>query len=545
MHAPRLDLHPPPLSRPTAAAGRGVRGRLCILGLSSPAAVIAGLIALATGIAVCAALSRSFELDEGYTYLILNGRPRIAWPAGVFARPQIAHWFAGTSSVAQISADLKTYDVHPPLWFYLEELSRRAVGPGLLPARLLSVALMAGCLVLVARLARACRAPVALTVAINALAYAVLYTGATVRMYPLANLLLLAGTLALLRALAPNGARRPMLFAALAGLAFGLGTATHLFVVFPALALGLVAAGVWLARRRYAEVLVAALAALPAILWAASYYLVQQTHDWQFVPFGVGSMLGQIAQRYAAALFGGTPLYVPRALQLPVTALLGGLLLAALGAAALGLPRLVRDVPGRIVLAGTLAMPAALFTVGAAVGKETVELRYLIYGLPFLAMFLARGWREQGVMPRAAGALLAVAFLAAQLAGAVAMPFAHMTQQAARPAIAQIALLWQPGSLLLLPQAADTSGMTLDYAYEAPPDWPMLLITADQDPAALLRAVEGRPRLFVILLADAAGTAALDRAHAILAQAGWRSAGSPGADDTRFGYPWEVLLPPR
>ena len=197
------------------------------------------------------------------------------------------------------------------------------------------------------------------------------------------------------------------------------------------------------------------------------------------------------------------------------------------------------------MLAGTLAMPVALFAVGAAVGKETVELRYLIYGLPFLAMFLARGWREQRVAPRAAGALLAVAFLAAQLAGAVAMPFAHMTQQAARPAIAQIARLWQPGSMLLLPQAADTSGMTLDYAYEAPPDWPMLLVTADQDPAALLRAVAGRPRVFVILLADAAGTAALDRAHAILARAGWRSAGSPGADDTRLGYPWEELLPPR
>ena len=507
------------------------------------------MIALATAIAVWAALHRSFELDEGYTYLILNGQPRIVWPQGVFTRPQIAHWFAGASSFARISADLKTYDVHPPLWFDLEELWRRAVGPDLLAARLLSVALMAASLVLVARLARACRAPVALTVAINALSYAVLYTGATVRMYPLANVLLLAGTLALLRALAPragpDATPRPVLFAALAGLAFGLGTATHLFVVFPALALGLVAAGAWLARRRYAEVLVAALAALPAILWAASFYLVQQTHDWQFAPFGVGSMLVRIAQRYAAALFGGTPLYVPHPLQVPVTGLLGLLLLAALAVAALGLTRLVRDVPGRIVLAGTLAMPAALFAVGAAVGKETVELRYLIYGLPFLAMFLAHGWREQRVVPRAAGALLAVAFLAAQLAGAVAMPFAHMTQQAARPAIAQIALLWQPGSLLLLPQASDTSGMTLDYGYEAPPDWPMLLVRADQDPAALLRAVAGRPRVFVILLADAAGTAALDRAHAILARAGWRSGGSPGADDTRLGYPWEVLLPPR
>ena len=199
-----------------------MRGRPSILVRSSPAAVIGGVIALATAIAVWAALNRSFELDEGYTYLILNGQPRIAWPADVFTRPQIAHWFAGTSSFARISADLKAYDVHPPLWFYLEELWRRAVGPDLLAARLPSVALMAGSLVLVARLARQCRAPVALTVAINALSYAVLYTGATVRMYPLANVLLLAGTLALLRALAPHagpdGTPRPVLWAALAGL---------------------------------------------------------------------------------------------------------------------------------------------------------------------------------------------------------------------------------------------------------------------------------------------------------------------------------------
>ncbi len=544
-HAPRLDLDPLPLSRPTAAA----RGRLSIHGLSSPPAVIAAVIALATAIALLAALNRSFELDEGYTFLILNGHPRIAWPADIFTRPDIAHWFAGTSSFGRMSADLKAYDVHPPLWFVVAQLWRHAVGPGLLAARLLSVALMAGSLVLVARLARRCRAPVGLTVAITALSYAVLYTGATVRMYPLANVLLLAGALALVRALEPRDdrdeTRRPVLWAALAGLAFGLGTATHLFAVFPASALALVAATHWLARRRHAALLVAGLAALPAVVWAASYHLVQQTHDWQFAPFGAGSMLARIAERYAAALFGGTPLYVPDALRVPVTALFGALLLTALALAALGVRQLVRDTPGRIVLAGTVAMPVALFAVGAAVGKETVELRYLVYGLPFLAMFLARGWHTQRVAPRMAGTLIAAAFLAAQLAGAIAMPFAHMTQQAARPAVAQIARLWQPGSLLLLPQAADTSGMTLDYAYEAPSDWPMLLVTADQDPAALLRAVAGRPRVFAILLADAAGSAALDRAHAILARGGWRSAGSPGADQTRLGYAWEMLLPPR
>ena len=76
-------------------------------------------------------------------------------------------------------------------------------------------------------------------------------------------------------------------------------------------------------------------------------------------------------------------------------------------------------------------MPAALFAVGAAVGKETVEPRYLIYGLPFLAMFFARGWREQRMVPQSVCALLAVAFVSAQLVGAFAMLFAHMTEQAA------------------------------------------------------------------------------------------------------------------
>lgn len=510
---------------------------------------IAVIVAVAAAIAVCAALNRSFELDEGYSYLILNGHPRLVWPSGVFTRPQIAGWFAGTSGFARISADLKTYDVHPPLWFDIEAAWRRLAGPGLVAARLLSVALMVCSLVLVAGVARRCRAPVALTLALTAFSYAVLYTGATVRMYPLANTLLLLGVLALLQMLEAGehrtAARRRWLWPALAGLAFGLGTAAHLFVVFPAAALGSVAAVALLARRRYAEILIAALVALPPIAWAASYYLVQQTHDWQFPPFRVGSMAVRTAQSYAAALFGGTPLYVPRPLERPVTALLGGLLVAALAVATLGLRRLLRHVQGWIVLVGTLAMPVALFAVAAAVGKETVELRYLIYGLPFLAMFLARGFRDQRVLAPAACAVLAAAFLGAQLAGAVAMPFAHMTQQAARPAMAQIGRLWQPGAILLLPQAVDTSGMTLDYAYEARPGWPMLLVTEDENPASLLAAVAGRPRLFMIVMADDAGDRALARAHAILEQAGWRSAGAPGGDRTRHGYAWEEMLPPR
>ena len=504
------------------------------------------IIGVAACLASLAALRRSFELDEGYTYLILNGQPRITWPSGVFTRAAIAHWFAGTSPLSRIAADLRTYDVHPPLWFDVEEAWRHVVGPGLLAARLLSVAFMVASLLLVARVARRCRAPVAPTLALTAFSYAVLYTGATVRMYPFANMLLLAGTLALLRVLgqpeASASSRR--LWAALAGLAFGLGTAAHLFVVLPALAIGATAAAALIARRRVAEVLIVAVAAAPPIGWAACFYLVQRTHDWQFPPFGIAGMVARTAQDYAAALFGGTPLYVPHALMLPVTALLGGLLLLALAVAALGARRMASDAPGRIVLAGTLALPAALFAVAAAVGRETVELRYLIYGLPFLAMFLARGWRTQRLLPRRACGLLAAAFVAAQVIGAAAMPFAHITQQAARPAIHQIGRRWQPGSILLLPEADDTSGMTLDDAYEAPPGWPMLLLRRDADPAVLLRAVAGRPRVFVILIADAAGTAAIGRALGILTAAGWRSAGSPGGTETRLGPAWEELLAP-
>jgi hypothetical protein len=510
----------------------------------SPSAIVAAAVL----IAVAAAAARSFELDEGYTYLILNGEPRILWPRGVFMRADIAHWFAGTAPLARISADLVTYDVHPPLWFYVEAGWRHLVGPGLLAARLLSVSIMAAELVLTARVARLCRAPVLLTLAITAFSYAVLYTGATVRMYPFANALLLAGTLALLHTLPPRalgaGKWRSSLWAGAAGLEFGLGTASHLFVVFPSVALGIVAALSLLRQRRFVEVMVAVVAALPPILWAASYYAEQQTHDWQFAPFSVGGMLLRIAERYGAALFGGTPVYVPHAFARPVSALFGLLLLTALAIAATAARRMLRDVTGWMVLVGTLVMPVTLFIVGAVDGKETVELRYLIYGLPFLAMFLARGWREQRLVTRRARTALAAAVVGAQLVGAAAMPFAHMTQQAARPAMAEIGELWQPGALLLLPQATDTSGMTLDYAYEAPPDWPMLLMTADESPTGVLRAVAGRPRIFLILIADADGSAALARTRAILQAAGWHSAGSPGADETRLGVAWEEYIPP-
>lgn len=506
--------------------------------LDGPIAMLAVLLAAAVLLSLNAAL-RSVELDETYSLVLLSGHPRVDWPAGAFTWADAAPWFAGGSKLSAIAADLRQHDVHPPIWFYAMAAWLDLAGPGLFSARLFSILLTLVNLGLVAAIARRCGAPVAASCAMASASFAVLYTGSTVRMYPLALLFLLLGTWALLHAVGAARGGRVLAGAALAGVCFGLGAATHMLILFPCIALCGVAAAGLLARRRLTALAVLALAPLPFLAWAASFFLVQDRRDWQFPPFHFAQAVYRIAQNYAAAVFGGTPLYADGRYQLLLSALLALVLAAAVAAAATGARGMLRHAEGRVVLVGTALMPATLFLLGLAFDRQVSEPRYMVYSMPFLAIFLARGLRDQAVLPRRAAAGLFGCVFALQCAGAAALPFARATQQDARPTIREIAGTWQPGSLLLLPEAADTTGMTVTYVFEAGPDWPMHLVRRDEPADALLPLVAGRPRVFLVTFGDEVGTQAIAAARDILRRNGWRDTGARSGVVGKRGQIWE------
>ncbi len=495
----------------------------------SGAAIAVLLCAVAAFLLLCTAF-RSAELDEGYSLALLSGHPRVEWPSGVFTKGDVAQWFERAPTSA-IPGNLRNYDVHPPLWFYAEAAWRSVAGADLVAARLFPVLLTLLNFGLVAALARQCRAPVAVTCAVAFGSYAVLYTGSTVRMYPMALTFLLLGTWLLLDvvqrvrdAAHRRGPTGVDVFArmALAGTCFGLGTVTHLLILFPCIALCAVAAPSLLSRGRVASVALLAAAPLPFIAWASDYFLVQDKRDWQFPPFELLPAIGRIAQHYAGAVLGATPLLVEGRWQAVVGAALALVLGATILAAATGAKGMLGRTEGRVAVVGAVMMPVTLFLLGVAFDRQVSAPRYMVYSVPFLAIVVARGLRETA-LPRRLTVPLLAALLGLQFVSAATLPWARATQQAARPAIGDIAQLWDEGSILLLPEAADTTGMTLTFLMEAKPDWPMHYLRGSEPAQEIRDAVAGRIHLFLIALVDDAGRVAVENARAVLEADGWRS----------------------
>ena len=492
-------------------------------------------------LAACIAL-RSFELDEGYSLLLLDGVPRLHWPSGVFTRDQIAGWFQQHAGLERIPDDLRRFDVHPPVWFMLDWAWRSGFGPGLVAARCLSAMLTLVNLAIFWRIARLCDAPAALASALAFLCYVTVYTGATVRMYPLGLLFLLSGVFALLHMLrAAQSPRRSLVLAAIAGLCFGLASATHMLLVFSGMAMAAVAALVLIRARnlRAAAALIAV--PLPFLAWSASYFLVQDRRNGQFPPFHVASTLFRVVRDIAAAIVGGTPLYVEGPLRLVIGAALTLLVLAVLALVAIVAFRGRRDPATCILAIGAFAMPCTLYALSAVFHREASEPRYMVYSVPFLALLLARAIRQAPWPKFVLGPLLAT-LMGAEIVGMLGLFLSPNLQQPARRAIAEMAQRWQSGAVLLLPQAEDTSGMTIDYAYEAPAGWPMILLRQDQDGTMLAPLLQGREAIFMVTLADGAGQRAIDAARHVLAMQGWHDVGSPGAHVSRLGQVWTEFL---
>ncbi|HVE21010.1 MAG TPA: glycosyltransferase family 39 protein [Acidocella sp.] len=396
---------------------------------------------------VCAALLltlaaylRTPEYDEAYSLFLTAGHARPAWPAGIFTAGSVRWAFTGQAGFAAIAANLKSLDVHPPLYFWALELWRRWAGPSWFAARMLSVAFSVASLALVGRIAALTARPVLPAMALTLLSYGFAYTGILARNFALAQCLALLGVALLLSA----AQRQHRTRALLGGLALGAASFTHYLASFIGVAMLL-----WLALRRDRRLVLPQAAAGFGLflLCDLPFFLAQRAaRPGQFAPFSWPHALRLLVRDLGAALFGALPLYAGAAG--PLVALFLLLLFAACVMAAW------RQRSGPLLLLA-VAPPAGLLLLGLVFGNTPIELRYLAFSLPFLALFLAP-LRGRFLAPLLAAQSLAVAGLMA--APATMQPQAFAARLAAQ----------QPGALALVPFGNDGVGVPGPFIAAAP-----------------------------------------------------------------------------
>ncbi len=356
--------------------------------------------------------------------------------------------YDGHAGFGQIAQDLRQGDVHPPLYFWALELWRRAAGEGWFTARLLSVVFTLAGLFGLSRIARLCRVPAGPVLAMALLSYGFVYTGILARPFALAQACDIAGVFCALLA----AREQRVAWALLAGVSFGAAAFADYLAVFTAAAML-----AWLCWRNWRQAALAAASMLPFLAVCFWFFLAQHgTRNGQFAPFAWHPALAEMIRDGGAALFGGLPLYAGGA-GVPVAALLALLFLAGLACA-------VRTRQGGGFLLLAAATPAGLLVLGIAFSSTPIEIRYLAFALPWVALAIAPA------LPRP---LLAV-WLCAQALAVAGLMLAPSTMQPQGRA-ARLAAAW-PGALVALPYGNDGVGLPGPFIEAAPGSMRILLL---------------------------------------------------------------------
>ncbi|WP_428377586.1 hypothetical protein [Lichenicoccus sp.] len=462
---------------------------------------------LATIILVASAWSRGTEYDEDYSVFLAAGVPRPVWPAGVFSPSDVQHLFAGHSTMGSIATDLRRTDVHPPLYFWTVAAWRGVVGTGLFETRLLSVLYSVAALLGVAKLARLCGVPPVASVLITIGCYGFAYTGSIARGFALAQLCVIWGTVLTLLAVrqehavagpAARPAARPrdVAIACAGGVVLGLASFTNYLAAF-----GGVGALCWLLLtqwRRY-PVWLAAGIGFAAILPLDLYFFAAQrgSRTGQFPPFHLLPSLGRLGKYTAANIFGGLPLYVGHAGGI----VLGGLLVLGMaGLLALVALRWRRIGIGRarlLLAMAALATPVGLLLLGFVFNNTPIELRYVAFAMPFLALLVAGSLAS---LPPPAGYRVLIALLCLQALSLLGMMTRPETMQPQAQTARAAAGLERPGALVLVPYGNDGVGVLAAFVREAPASMRLLSVALNTDPAALRRRAGPASRVILVLL---------------------------------------------
>ncbi len=450
---------------------------------------------LAALVLTSAAWWRGAEYDEQYTLFLTAGTPRPDWPETVFSAGMVAAAQTGHASLADIARDLRSTDVHPPLYFWAVVGWRAVFGPGLFAARMLSVLFGLVSLGLTGMIARRCGVRSATAMLLTLGCYGFVYTNAIARGFAPAEMLTLGGVALLLR-------RRPLL----AGLCLGAACCCNYLAVFVAAAV-IVAAGAWLAVP----------AAVPFLALDVWFFAAQHgARPGQFPPFAIWPSLLRLAKYQTASVFGGLPLYFDGVGRVVVEAIVG---LVAVGMVVW----LVRARPWRggvairLVVAGAVAPPIGLLLLGFVFDNTPIELRYFSFGLPFVALLVA--WASRPIARGKRNALILPIVLAVQFAGIAGLLLSPRTMQPYRVAAAEAAALVGDG-VVLLPRGNDGVGIVGAFGIEAPPALPILLFRPTDSIAGRIRPYQ---RVVLALLPqDRDSIATIAGLHTVLSAPDWR-----------------------
>jgi hypothetical protein len=437
---------------------------------------------------------RSAEYDEQYTLFLTAGTPRPNWPATVFPAGDVALVQAGHATLGEIARDLRATDVHPPLYFWTVSLWRLVFGPSLFAARMLSVLCGTVSIALVGIVAHRCAIRPALAMLLTLGCYGFVYTNAIARGFALAETLTLLGVVLLL-----DGRR------VLAGVCLGAACCCNYLVIF-VVGAALVVAEAWMAIP----------AMLPFLALDAWFFVAQHaSRVGQFPPFAVWPSVVRLAEYQVAAVFGGLPLYVDAGWQSAVKAGLGAVALALVVGVIVAKTR----VTNQLVRAAAVAPAVGLLLLGAVFNTTPIELRYLAFGLPFVALSVVEAL-PIGERARFPGWVTPVALLLSlefvSITGLLFSPLTMQPAQAAASAAARLA----GAAVVLVPAGNDGVGIIGAFGIEAPPALPILLIRPD-DPISDRVAPYNRVGL-ALLAQDRDSTAAIAAARNIFTQPHWR-----------------------
>jgi hypothetical protein len=459
---------------------------------------LAATFVFAAVLLTAVAYLRTPEYDEAYSIFLTAGDPRPAWPTGVFHPADVRHLYAGTSSLAQIAHDLRQGDVHPPLYFWILEFWRRVFGPSWFAARMLSVMFTLGSLAALAWLAGMMEIPVIPALLVALLTYGFAYTGIVARGFALAQMLNIFGVAGVFRSTRHAGVgRHPRLFySLLGGLAFGAASFSNYLACFIGIAVLF-----WLAFHRRRLFVPAALGfalLLPADAW---FFLAQRnSRANQFDYFSPVHAVVLLAKDGGAALFGGLPVYAGSG----GTFVACGLLLLFIVCIGFVLAR--RTEATALLVMAALAPPLGLLALGIIFNNTPIEIRYLTFSIPYVALLFAQALPSRLLMLLLAVESLGIAGLA--LAPATMQPQAAAAREAAR--------LATPQTLILVPYGNDGVGVPGPFIASAPDDLRIQLFHGTQPDLG------GETRLILVTInADDSSRAASAEVAAALS-ACWR-----------------------
>jgi hypothetical protein len=265
-----------------------------------------------------------------------------------------------------------------------------------------------------------------------------------------------------------------------------------------------------------AEAWVAILAAIPFLALDAWFFVAQHaTRIGQFPPFAAWPSGVRLAEYQVAAVFGGLPLYVDGDWQFAVKSGLGAVAVALVASVA------VVRVRGsnQLVLAAAIAPPRGLFFLGAVFNTTPIELRYLTFGLPFVALSVAETLPTVARSRFPGRLVFLTLILTLQFVSIAGLLFSPRTMQPARLAAGEAARL-AGDAVVLVPAGNDGVGIVGAFGIEAPPELPILLI-GPGDPISDRVAPYRRVGL-ALLAEDRDSIAAIAAARNIFTQPNWR-----------------------